>query len=73
MSRDDNHNPPGDFENSEAGRKDRPKEIVREGGQQDDAASDGPSLMDTVSDPDVDTDPAEEIKEEGEPFEGNHA
>ena len=30
-------------------------------------------LIDTISDPDVDTDPAEEIEEKGEPFEGNHA
>lgn len=29
--------------------------------------------MDTVTDPDVDSDPAEEIAEKGEPFEGNHA
>ena len=31
------------------------------------------ALMDTVSEPDPRSDPAEEIEENGEPFEGNHA
>lgn len=31
------------------------------------------SLMDTVSEPDPTSDPAEEIEENGELFEGNHA
>ena len=40
----------------------------------EDTSSTGPeSLMETVSDPDIDTDPAEEIEEKGEPFEGNYA
>ena len=31
------------------------------------------SLMETVSHPDPNADPAKEIEEKGEPFEGNHA
>lgn len=31
------------------------------------------SLMDTVSEPDSESDPAEQIEKRGEPFEGNHA
>ncbi|MBA2936676.1 hypothetical protein HZF05_21565 [Sphingomonas sp. CGMCC 1.13654] len=31
------------------------------------------SLMDTVSEPDPESDPAEQIEEKGEPFDGNHA
>lgn len=31
------------------------------------------TLMDTVSEPDLESDPADEIEEYGEPFEGNHA
>lgn len=31
------------------------------------------TLMDTVSEPDPTRDPLEEIEENGEPFEGNHA
>ena len=31
------------------------------------------TLMDTISEPDPRSDPAEEIEENGEPFEGNHA
>jgi hypothetical protein len=38
-----------------------------------DAGSDGPSVMNTISGPDVETNPAEEIEKKGEPFEGNHA
>lgn len=32
-----------------------------------------PSLTGTVSDHDAESDPAEEIEQKGEPFEGNHA
>lgn len=73
MSQDDDRNSPKDAEKPEAGRKDRLGEDDKEGGPQDDAGSEGPSLMDTVSDPEVHTNPAEEIEEKGEPFEGNHA
>jgi hypothetical protein len=31
------------------------------------------TLMGTVSEPDPESDPADEIEENGEPFEGNHA
>jgi hypothetical protein len=40
----------------------------------DETKGEGPeTLIDTLSDPDVDTNPAVEIEEKGEPFEGNHA
>jgi len=73
MSRDDDRHPQKDAEKPEVGREDRLGEDDKEGGQQDDAGSEGPSLMDTVSDPDVHIDSAEEIAEKGEPFESNHA
>ena len=64
-----------DAEKPNADRKDRMGEEDKE---ETDPASkttgEGPgSLMDTLSDPDVDADSAEEIEEKGEPFEGNHA
>ena len=73
MSRDDDRHPPKDAEKPESGRKDRLGEDDKESGPQADTDFDGPSLMDTVSDPEVHTNPAEEIEEKGEPFEGNHA
>jgi len=71
MSRDDDRYHQKDAEKPEAGQQDRLGEEDKEG--MPGAEADGPSLMDTVSDPDVDTDPAEEIEEKGEPFDGNNA
>jgi hypothetical protein len=68
--RDDDGHPQKDAEKPEVGREDRLVVDDKEGRPQDDAGSDGPSLMDTVSDNDVHTDSTEEIEDTGEPFEG---
>lgn len=73
MSRNDSRRSPQDAGKPRAGQQDRLDEDDKEGVPVDDAVCEGPSLIDTVSDPDLDTDPAEEIDERGEPFEGNHA
>ena len=61
MSRDDDRYQQKDAEKPEARKQDRLGEDDKEGMPV--AEADGPSLMDTVSDPDVDTDPAEAIEE----------
>ncbi|MBA2935544.1 hypothetical protein HZF05_15770 [Sphingomonas sp. CGMCC 1.13654] len=43
-------------------------------GDGEEADAGGPeTLMETLSDPDPEADPAESIEEKGEPFDGNHA
>jgi hypothetical protein len=73
MSQHDEHNPPKDAEKPSYGQPDRLGEDDKEGLPVTDSIENGPSLMDTVADPDIDANPAEEIEEKGEPFEGNHA
>lgn len=62
--------PVEDAERASNSRNDRPES---QSSRNDGAAEGNESLMDTVTDPDVDTNLAEEIEEKGEPFRGNHA
>jgi hypothetical protein len=73
MSRHEDRDPAKDAEKPEVGQQDRLGEDDKEGLPLADEADDRPSPIDTVSDPDAGADPASEIEERGEPFEGNRA